>query len=674
MGRAPIESVLTALALVAAAGSAFAQSGDDEGPIIVGESRGEWETFELHSIGAELSFEERYRIDQIDEPTNGKSTDTANLHRGKFDLFTESYIGHKNFIDLTADLGFGLDYEQVRSETTGDDRNDLTFTNLYDVSALVLGEGPLPATIYSRRDESFLDREFSGSIRSIVSETGAILRFKSDVAPTTFHYFHRDQNDSDALDIVDSHTVQDSASVQSLFHITSKQELELSYVFDHIDESQAFGFNNVYDRHDATLTHIIRFGPEDKFDLRSNLRIYDQTGRYEGSVVRIDEQLTLRHTEDLESRYNLSAETQDRGGVRQQALAGNASVRHQLFDSLTSSANAGGSYLTLPDDDFNSENYFVFGTLDYTKRVPLGRLEAGTLLGYDHLHNSDRGQNLSILNEAATFIDPFPVVLARRNIIPASILVTGSTGIPVFQEGIDYDVRIFTDRVELRRILGGGIANGTSVLISYDIGPEPENSIDTLNSAFSIRYSFDDGALSGLSLYLRYRRADRSLEAKDPTQFVIEDVNDLTYGAEYEISDFTFTAERENRVSDVSGYDANRFSARYDRRMGVRSLLTIDNTYEIIDYTSDNNRLELLRSSVRWRQRLLQNLDLSLWFQFRDENETIGGHTQGFEQALELDWHLRQTSAFLSIRNAILNGDNVDRLSQEFVLGIRRKF
>jgi hypothetical protein len=190
----------------------------------------------------------------------------------------------------------------------------------------------------------------------------------------------------------------------------------------------------------------------------------------------------------------------------------------------------------------------------------------------------------------------------------------------------------------------------------------------------SVRYSIDKGPLDGLSVYARYRRTDRDLEARDATLFVIEDVSVLLYGAEYEISDFTFGAERENRDSNVSGYDATRLFGRYDRRLGPRSSLTVDVTYEIFDYTTEDNTLELLRASARWRQRIARGLDLSLWLQFRDEHEDISGDVMGFEQAIELNWQLRQTSAYMSFRNAFLDGDNVDRLSQQFVIGFRRRF
>ena len=50
MRRAPIESVLTALALAAMAGTLRAQTAaeEDEGPIIVGEKRGQWEEAARH--------------------------------------------------------------------------------------------------------------------------------------------------------------------------------------------------------------------------------------------------------------------------------------------------------------------------------------------------------------------------------------------------------------------------------------------------------------------------------------------------------------------------------------------------------------------------------------------------------------------------------------------------
>lgn len=678
MRRVPRESLVPILALAAASGSAWAQdsgvTGADGGPIVVGETLGDLRFFELRSLNAAFDFTSRFRQDEIKQRGQPDATDTEQLFRGTIDFFTESYIGHKNLIDLTADFRLGLESQDITSQTLDGESSELSFTNLYDVSALILGEGPVPVTAYSRRDEALIDREFSGSIRAVSSETGAIARFKSDIAPTWIQYFHREQNESDQLDTINSGLVQDTAVIHSEYRFDTHQRLEFNYIFDHIDETQGFNFENMYDRHDGELVHTISFGPENHHDLRSSLRYYEQSGEFGQRVLRLDEQLTMRHTDRFEMRYNLDAETREQGGDEQQLVLGSATARHRLFDSLTSGATVGGSHLALSGDGFTSDDVFINGTLDYTKQVPLGRLDAGASLGLNVQDNSDRGGTLSILDQPGTFRDPFPIILSRTRIIASSVRVTDTARLRTFIEDVDYSLREFPDRVEVRRVVGGAIIDGQTVLISYDIGPEPENQIDTTSASLTIRYTFERGWFQGLSLYSTLRQTDHSLSADDPGQFVLDDFTSLLYGAEYRIGDISLSAEREHRDSTVSPYDSTRLEARFDRRLGRNSTLTLSLYHELIEYTDDNNELELLRATARWTERLVSNLDLSIRLQYRDEHETIGGDVTGFEQALELSWHYRQTSIFTSFRNAMLDGDTVDRMSQTFVFGFRRTF
>lgn len=679
MTRRPVECVASVLALATAgSGVALGQgrgpTAPDEGPIIVGEDRGRLKAFELHSFGAALDFYGRLREDRIDERGQPNATDKEQFYRGTLDLFTRSFIGHKNLLDLTADVKLGLDDEEVQSDTVGEERSDLTFTNLYNVSGLILAESDTPLTVYTRRDETNLEREFSGSVRNTTSETGAVLQWRSSFAPTTFRYFHREEHEDDQLDTYESDLTQDSASVHSDIRLDSDQRIEFDYTFDHIDETQGFGFSNSYDRHDSTLTHTISFGPERRHDLRSNFRFYDETGKFPNRTLRLDEQLTLRHTDRFETRYNLTAENREVGSIEQQLVLGSAEARHRLFESLTSSATAGGSYLALPDEDFTSTGYFATGTLDYTKKVPMGRLDAGTTLGFNVQDNSDRGGTLSVIDQTATFNDPFPIIITRSGIIASSVVVANLTGLRTYIEGVDYIQSGFPDRIELDRVIGGAIADGETVLISYDIGPEPANQVDSIVANFTIRYTFERGWARGLALYMRFLNTDHSLSTDDPSLFVLDDVTSLLFGAEYRVGDFTFTAEREDRDSTVSPYDSTRLEARFDRRFGRKSTLTLAAYHELIEYTDENNELELLRFTGRWTTRLLSHLDLNLWVQYRDEHETVGGDTTGFEQSIELNWRYRQTSVFAGFRNAMLESDTVDRTSQTFTFGFRRTF
>ena len=48
----------------------------------------------------------------------------------------------------------------------------------------------------------------------------------------------------------------------------------------------------------------------------------------------------------------------------------------------------------------------------------------------------------------------------QRNIVMDSIVITDAAGIVVYAEGLDYSLRSVGEQIEIRRVLGGAIAEG----------------------------------------------------------------------------------------------------------------------------------------------------------------------------------------------------------------------
>lgn len=678
MRRRP--TTLRVVCLAAAAGGACAASVQgqtaqpQEGPVIVGERKEGYRGFQLESVQAGLEFFGESRLDQLRGSGQPTLKDRELTLRETLDLGGEVYIGHKNLIDITGGFKIGVEDRFIKSDTLNEDAHETDFLGLYDVSALILQNGPVPITLYSRRDEGMLDRDFAGTIRTTTAETGAIAQFKSDVAPTTLHYFHRDETESDQLGTLDDTLVQDTFTANSDIRISDNQHLQIDYTFDHVNETQAGGaFHNVFDRHDATFTDLLDFGLENRNNLRSSLRYYNESGLYPQEVVRLDEQLLLRHTDRFETHYDITLENQERSGASQRLFRGETTARYRLFDSLVASATAGAQRLDVPDD-FTSDDLFVQGSLDYTKTVPYGRVDAGASAGFDAQRNSARGGTISVLNEAYVFTDPFPIVISRPNIVPGSIVVTDASGIITYLPGSDYTEQIFPSHAEIRVIIGGGIVNGQSLQISYDLGPEPANDVDTTTTGTSFRYTLTESILQGLSGYVSYRTVDHNISASDPSLFVLDNLRDLTYGVEYNRGPVTLTAERENHDSTINPFDATRFVARIDERLGTSSTVGLDFTHDIIDYRDPSDHVVFDRIGGRVQQRFGHDLDLNVRLLYRNESDRLSGDSHGLEEIVELHWRRRQTQVFASFRNSVLDGPGSNTLSQTIQLGIRRAF
>ncbi|MCC6676434.1 MAG: hypothetical protein IT436_04760 [Phycisphaerales bacterium] len=673
MRRIPLSTSLAIAAVMAAAGSARGQAqGADEGPVIVGERKQGWRAFELKRFGADIELLGTARTDKLKATGQPDMTDRENRLRETLNLNFESYIGHQYLIDLTGTFGLRLEQRRIDTgqEDTSGSEND--FNNIYDIHALMLGNSFVPVDVYTRREESQQDRAFASSLTTIVEETGAVASIQSEWAPTTLRIFQNDTDQSDDFGDLDYHQKQQSFAGVSNIRFTDDHQLEVNYTFDRVNQTQSDGFGDDFDRNDLSLTDTYTFGGDKHHQLRSYLRYFDQTGRADQETLRWDEQLQLHHSERLDTYYNLSAEQRDIQGVEQWLGRADAGFRHKLFDSLVTTGTFGGQ--TLSYDDFQSDELFVTGGLDYTKQVPYGRLDMGLAAGYTAQSNSERGSTFDVLDEPHVYNDPFPIVISRRQVVPGSVSVSALGGFPVYTEGVDYTVQYFPDRAEIQPIIGRGISNRQTVLIDYTIGPEPSSEIDTVFTSTSVRYTVTEGKLTGVAVYGRYRTRDPSLSTSDPSRFVLEELTDLLYGIEYRRWGVLLRAEQEMYDSSVNPYDLTRLQAGLDYRFSPDSVFTLDAIHEIIDYTSPANSIILDRVTGQWNQRLTREFDFALRVGYRMEQNDLSGDSEGFDQFLEFRWHRGRTTVFGNIRNDLLYADESDTTSQSMELGLRRVF
>ncbi len=666
--------LLAAAAALAAPGVCRAQPVQEEGPVIIGEREQRLRWFILDDFSASLDFYARYDRNSIDSEGLGTREDEELLFRESVGIDSRFFLGHPNLVDVTAQASLGIEDNFIDSETEGlENEHETSLFNEFNINALVLGAGPAPVTLFARRNESLLDRAFIGSVDSRTTEFGGFVRTFLDTAPTTIGYTHRIEEQDDALGLNDDTLTQDTFTVQTIWSPNDRHSLSFDYTLDFVDEARANAFDTSFTRHDATLIHEYKFGADERHNLRSSLRLLDQSGDFEQRTARLFETLTLRHTDTFETRYDLTLEDRDIRGQSQNNYRGLVTARHELFDSLVTTATAGASRFELSDENFTSDEYRAGVDWEYTKRVPLGRFDATLGLNYAMQEDSSRGEEIQFLDAPRTFPPAAPILLTGANILPNSVVVTDSSGVRRYVDGLDYRQRDFADRIEISRIVGGNITDGETVLIDYTLGPEPAATIDTFAFNIGTRYTIDEGPLTGLSPYAEYRDVSQEISPSSPTRIPF-DIRSFRGGADYRVGRFTFNGEYENQDSSISPFDAYRASARYDHRLGINAFFRADLSHETIDFQDDGSKIDLDRALVEYGYQFASGLQIRLRALYRYEQDSLAGDTEGFEQSVELDWQIRQTRIFASLRNAMLESENETSDSQTLIFGLRREF
>lgn len=647
----------------------------DDGPVVVGIPREKWSGVQLKNYTAAFEYRYQWQKDKLEQTGVETQEVTETRNRYLLDTTGELIIGHRNLIDITGSLQLGLEDIKIDDSalvnSSSDEQDTIAF---YNINALLFGSSALPTNVYAIRSETQTERTFASTVKETLQEEGFNTNYLTETTSTILQYFHRDQTITDDLGTINSNTVQDELSLQSGIKLTPDSRVDIWYTFDHIDENQEGQQSDSYDRNDLNLVHLQGFGGEgNPNDLRSSLRYYGQTGLQDQARLRWDEVLSLRPSDRFDTRFATLFEQVEVQGKTSQLVRGDATARYKLFDSLVSTVTGGAQQFST-DTNFTSDEIFFTGQLDYTKSVPLGTLQIGLGQSVVDQKNSEQGSTIDILNQPFTYNDGFPIIIARRNIIPSSIVITAPGGFPTYIEGSDYTVTAYPDRVEIRGVTGGAWVNGQIVSVSYDLGPEPANEILTLGGTLSVRYTIKEGTFDGLALYGLYRYVQNDLQQGDPAVILLDNLDEWVGGVQYIRGGLDTLAEYILHNSDFDPYTRIRGQVLYSLNVAPQSLITFEYTHETIDFDNPSNHVDYDRVAFRTGWRLSDSLDVNTVLQYRQENSTLNGDSTGIEETIGFAWHKGLTSAYARFRNASLDGTDSNQEDQFFEFGIRRAF
>lgn len=227
--------------------------------------------------------------------------------------------------------------------------------------------------------------------------------------------------------------------------------------------------------------------------LSSSLTYADQgTLATDTQRMYLNERMVIQHDEDLRSTHQYRLHQRSSGGADATAHFARSQVRHQLFESLTSTGEIEGNRTTSQAEGVETGLTRIRAGFDevYTKRLrDDARLNLGLALhGSTTRSDSSAEQEVEtrqILGETLALSNRTPTALSQPGVDPGSVVVTDAGGARVYEEGIDYRVVNRGGFTEIQRIVGGAIPEGGRVRVDYTSG----------------NVDFDDDFISVESLY-----------------------------------------------------------------------------------------------------------------------------------------------------------------------------
>lgn len=583
-------------------------------------------------------------------------------------LRTVGYVMHPNFLDLDLSGTFGADQSFFSADGTSGETSGTV--GAWDMRATLLRDGNLPLTLFSQREQQWINREFGPTLRNTSTNTGASLEIRTGPIPGRIDVGHSTQQQTAPDGAEDLELTRDYFSWFASARIDDVQNLNWSYVYNAIDQNSSF--LGSYETHTATVGYDRRFGDRRQHQWTSSLYYFTQSGDFELQTLRLNQLVRMRHSEDFDTRYQYIFDHNTFADSERSRHRATAGFTHRLYESLVTNGLAGMQYVSSTDGDNSLELNGDLG-FDYTKRVPLGQLSAGLNVGYSVQQNEARSGIVQIVDDVESFPPEDRIIIIGHSIVPGSVFITDPSGI-VLTPDVDYTLTTTDNFIQIDRVVGGLIPAGGTILVDYRLAPEAASTITTGRIGTRLRYDIHEGPLKGLGFFGGIRLQEQDIDMDAPDGLTPNSFTDLHYGVDYRWQGLTLSIEQQHHDSTILPFDATRAAARYQYRLGGDTTFGANAAWTSIHYPDDRNRVDLMTFSANVRHNFTPQLSGSAAVLWRDQTDNLHGDTHGFEQQAELRWRHRQVDVFARLRNSMFDTSEEERTFQRLEIGIQREF
>ncbi len=522
-----------------------------------------------------------------------------------------AYIYDPGLVTLSLGGTLGLSREHFDTTTSGSGDRQAVLRG-YDTLADVLSEQPLSLNLFANRNESVETRELAGQSEILSENRGARLSARRLYIPSTLSFRQERQDDESRTgDIVSRR--ENRRNVLTYEGQRGWVDSEMDARYEYIDETDVLLPELSYRSHEASLNYSLDFGSELDWHWDSRLRYFARQGVTEQATSTVDELLRIDHTPRLRGDYRYSLVYAATPSASTTTQRGAANLRHQLYESLTTTAGADATRQTLEAGE--RDTYGSRLDLRYTKRVPGdGRLNAGVGGSVQYQDERFEAAESAVPQESHTATAPvaLPIPLANASVVAASIVVTKTAlgPLPVgclpppappipLVLGIDYAVQTSGDITEIVPIPCAGATPGI-------------NPGDTIAVDYRFRVA------PSRTLMSRSVRADISLDYRWIRSYFI-----------HEQTDQSLLSGRDSQSLDNPRSDTVGLELRYDGQRIRAGALGEARRYDSLRLTYDSVRSSQFMTFV-FRPELSLNLagDEAL-FKYKDperETQTVSGH------------------------------------------------
>jgi len=587
-------------------------------------------------------------------------------------LSMDGFIYHPRFLTFSGSVGLNLlqGEEQVQTSVQNQSGSLSEVAPQYSISGVLLGQHRVSLGFAFNKSTSTASLPFQPLMTTNDENQQLTLSVKSATLPTQFLFSHDDSSQKEfgfGEDINEDITI----AGMNTRHATDRSTTIFSYQYlqdlEEEEEVSTVTTQTATQRYvqDAEFSNILRLGDKDWATLTSRASLRDEAGSFPSDLFMVDESLLLKHAPNLSSQYGIDYSRTTVAGQETDLTALQASLTHQLYQSLTSTARVYGSYETIAGT--TDETYGFSLSEDYRKKLPWGTLTVNLGGGYLITDEETQPGIVSIVRESQTLSDTSVTFLNNPNVVIGSVVVTNSAGLHTYFLNADYELIPRGILTEIRRVPTGGIANGASVLVNYQY----QNDLPIEYSTRDLHGRIQLDLFDHLSLYA-YRLSLPETLISGVNEGQLQSLEETLLGATIRWKPATLTGEHEIYDSTLVPYTSDRVSFDVAWPVAENQQLGANATYHHVAFQVTGQGSETLRNvglTYQATPRKWPSINASAGYEWDSGQGLSSQYAYG---RVRFDYRIRNTTFALDIEINQENDPSAKQLFEYVFFSIKR--
>ncbi len=552
-----------------------------------------------------LAVEGRYSQQESRFINGRQNSYLSKLLFGEMILNLKTNVWHPNFLllDLEGEYRPGIRSDEFlitpfRTETN-------TLSRFYSRATFFSGK-PLSFSLFINYSENQIDREFATSVNIETTGYGGNFTWNNSFMPVRFEYQNEDWTQKELVidRILTNKSKRILSSMSKSFTAFDYAQLKVSYQ-DYIRQytPTVFAKNRVLD---ASFDENIKLDKKGKSTFISRAWYLKQTGDDNFERLLINENLNYRLPWNFTFQSSYDYNDWKQSLLRSKQHNVRARMMHQLFLSLSSNVRA--EYVDVDHTDYAQIIKEWGGGVRYQKKIPTGKIT----FSYDYnMRRDDRRRKsgqLRIKNEEHVLDDNAVILLDNANVLLSSVVVWNAERTLQYQENIDYILIPRDVFVEIKRLTGGQIEPGATVVVDYYVAQTPVEKFDNIRNAYSAGITLFDGFLEAYG-----RWVDQDFENVEITDSqLLKVISQRTLGARLSYGFLTTGYERDEFDSNIIPYDSEKYFVTLAGVLNNKFSFSLNGTLRELKLVQDAEKQSFRDISARLSYFITRNIKLNI--------------------------------------------------------------